>query len=259
MGDQHMVHTEFVKDTLYPAYNEVRSLEKEVFPKQVSLEEAYVMQHSFTAVKEKNGEKLQGYKISMTSPETQALFDASEPLYGQLTDKRVRHTLSLSKDTANALIELELIFVVTEKLTAEDSLEDILRKTKVAPGLEVPDSRFQDWFPKMSKEQVCADGAVGGYVCYGETKDATYEELDNIAGKLIYNDQILAQDTSKTVMGHPVKGLEWLLKKLGEQGLALQPGMFVSSGTFVMPKPLAVGTYKGEFDHFGTVTLTITE
>lgn len=254
-----MAYTDFIDNTLYPAYKEVQSLKKDVFPKQVSLEEAYGMQHSFTALKEKNGEKLQGYKISMTSPETQALFDASEPLYGQITDKRISHSLSLSNDTASALIELELIFIVTEKLTADDSIENILRKTKVAPGLEVPDSRFQDWFPKMSKEQVCADGAVGGYVCYGKAKNATYEDLDDIQGKLIYNDQVVAQDSSKTVMGHPVKAMEWLLKKLGGQGLFLQPGMFVSSGTFVMPKPLAVGTYKGEFEHFGTVTLTISE
>lgn len=254
-----MKHLEFTNRTLYPAYRDIQPLEKDVFPKNVSLEEAYSMQHSFTAVKEQNGEKLQGYKISMTSPETQALFDATEPLYGQLTDNRIRNTLSLSKDTANALIELELIFLVKEELTAEDSIEDILQKTKVAPGLEVPDSRFLDWFPKMPKEQVCADGAVGGYVAYGEEKDATYEDLDNIQGKLIYNDQILDQDSSKTVMGHPVKAMEWLLKKLGEQGLTLQPNMFVSSGTFVMPKELAIGTYKGEFDYFGIVTLTITE
>lgn len=255
-----MIHTEeFIDRKLYPAYKGIRPLKKDIFPTSVSLNEAYAMQHSFTAAKEKNGEKLQGYKISMTSPETQALFNASEPLYGQLTDKRIRHTLSLSKDTSNALIELELVFIVMEELTAEDSLKDILHKTKVAPGLEVPDSRFQDWFPKMSKEQVCVDGAVGGYVCYGEAKYATYEDLDNIEGKLLYNDQVLAQDSSKTVMGHPVKAVEWLLVKLGEHGLSLQPGMFVSSGTFVMPKPLAVGTYKGEFDHFGTVTLTISE
>ncbi|MEK4947280.1 2-keto-4-pentenoate hydratase [Carnobacterium sp. FSL W8-0810] len=254
-----MTHSKFINHKLYPSYRDIQPLEKDTFPKDISLEEAYTMQHSFTAVKEKNGEKLQGYKISMTSPETQALFGASEPLYGQLTNKRVRDRLSLSKDTANALIELELIFIIKEELTAEDSLEDILQKTKVAPGLEIPDSRFLDWFPKMPKEQVCADGAVGGYVSYGEAKDATYEDLDNIQGKLVYNGQILAQDSSKTVMGHPVKAMEWLLKKLGEHGLSLQPGMFVSSGTFVMPKELAAGTYKGEFDYFGTVILTITE
>ena len=60
-------------------------------------------------------------------------------------------------------------------------------------------------------------------------------------------------------MGHPVKAIEWLLKKLSTQGLSLQPGMFISSGTFVMPQVLTAGTYKGEFDHFGTVTLTISE
>lgn len=244
-------------ETIYKAYKHIVGLEKSVFPATIDLEEAYRIQHAFTRAKKENDETLKGYKISMTSPETQALFNAKEPLYGQMTDKQITDTVSLSKDMLAPLIELELVFVVQEELTADATDEEIVANTLVAPGLEIPDSRFDDWFPKMPKEQVCADGAVGGKVAFGKTRAYTYPELEDIKGKLLLNDAVLDEGSSATVMGHPVHAVKWLLKKLGEHGLTLKPGMFVSSGTFVLPKPLEAGTYTGEFEGIGSVQFKV--
>lgn len=246
-------------EKLYDAYKEVAVLEKSVFPSDIELEEAYRIQHAFTEAKRKNDETLQGYKISMTSPETQALFEAKEPLYGQMTDRQVTPSVSLGKQMLNPLVELELVFLVKEELTAAATLEEIVTNTQVAPGLEIPDSRFSDWFPKMPKEQVCADGAVGGRVVYGEGQDYTYAKIADIKGRLLLDGTVLDEGSSTTVMGHPVRAVKWLLEKLGQHGLTLQPGMFVSSGTFVLPKPLEVGQYTGVFDGIGSVQFTVTE
>ncbi|MFJ7747623.1 2-keto-4-pentenoate hydratase [Peribacillus sp. NPDC097295] len=246
-------------NSLSDSYIHVKPLKKDVFSPHISLDEAYQLQHAFTAAKRKNNEVLKGYKISMTSLETQSLFKAKEPLYGQLTDKQITSDISLSKHMLNPLIELEIIFVVKEQLTAASTIDEIINNTQIAPGLEVPDSRFEDWFPKMSKEQVCVDGAVGGKVTIGEAKDYTYKDIDNINGKLLYNGRMIDEGTSSIVMGHPVKALTWLLEKLGEHGLTLEPGMFVSSGTFILPKTLEIGTYTGEFEGIGSVTLSVTD
>lgn len=244
-------------ETIYKAYKNVSGLEKSVFPTAIDLEEAYRIQHAFTEAKKENNETLKGYKISMTSPETQALFDAKEPLYGQMTDKQLTNTVSLSGDMLAPLIELELVFVVQEELTADATDEEIVAKTLVAPGLEIPDSRFNNWFPKMPKEQVCADGAVGGKVTFGSAQAYAYADLDDINGKLLLNDTVLDEGSSATVMGHPVHAVKWLLKKLDEHGLTLKPGMFVSSGTFVLPKPLEAGIYTGEFEGIGSVQFMV--
>ncbi|MFJ7680076.1 2-keto-4-pentenoate hydratase [Peribacillus sp. NPDC097264] len=244
---------------LSDSYIHVKALKKDVFSSHISLEEAYRIQHAFTAAKRANDECLKGYKISMTSPETQALFNAKEPLYGQLTDKQITNKISLSKQMLSPLIELELVFIVKEPLTAASTEEEIINKTQIAPGLEVPDSRFEDWFPKMPKEQVCADGAVGGKVTIGEAKDYTYTDIDNINGKLLFNGQTIDEGTSSVVMGHPLKAIMWLLEKLGQHNLTLEPGMFVSSGTFILPKTLEIGMYTGQFEGIGSVTLSVTE
>ena len=244
-------------ETIYAAYKNGRPLAKDIFPEEVTdLKAAYEVQHAFTALKEQGGEKLAGYKISMTSEGTQKFFNASEPLYGQITDKRVTRELVLAS-TLDALIELELIFIAQEDLAASDSDEAILRKIKVAPGLEIPDSRYKDWFPKMTKEHVCCDGAVGGWIAYGEPKTATYESLDKIGGILLHNGKELSQGTSDIVLGHPIVAVRWLLEKLQSHGLTVKKGMFISSGTFVNPEKLAPGSYEGRFENFGSVILTV--
>ncbi|WP_026695193.1 2-keto-4-pentenoate hydratase [Peribacillus kribbensis] len=246
-----------VLQSLYQSYKNMEPLKKDIFPADIDLQEAYQIQHAFTEAKKENNEYLNGYKISMTSPETLALFNAKEPLYGQLTNRQVTNDISLSAQMLSPLIELELVFVAKERLTADATEEEIAKKTQVAPGLEIPDSRFEDWFPKMPKEQVCADGAVGGKVAYGSAKDYTYEDLDRIRGELLLNGQMIAEGNSSVVMGHPIKAVKWLLKKLGEHNLTLEPGMFVSSGTFVLPKSLETGIYIGRFEGVGEVTLTV--
>lgn len=248
-------------ETLYCAYKDIKALKKDISPADIDLENAYKIQHAFTEAKKENNEILKGYKISMTSPETQAWFNAKEPLYGQMTDAQVINStsrISLSKQMLNPLIELELVFIVKDRLTDISTEDDIVKSTQVAPGLEIPDSRFEDWFPKMPKEQLCADGAAGGKVIFGNAKDYTYAEIDDISGKLLFNNKVIDEGSSSIVMGHPVKAIKWLLKKLSTHNLYLEPGMFVSSGTFVLPKTLVTGIYSGEIEGIGTVLLKVT-
>lgn len=243
---------------LYEAYKSGQSLEHSIFPENIAnLEEAYAVQHAFTSMKEADGEKLSGYKISLTSTTTQKMFNTNEPLYGQLTDKRVCNKLQLS-NTSEPKIELELVFIASEDLSPEDSLSDILAKTKVAPGLEVPDSRYKNWFPNISKEHVCCDGAVGGWLSYAEAVPATFSLLDKSPGSLLLNGKEIAKNTSDNVLSHPVHAVAWLLKKLEQHKLQVKKGMFISSGTFVPPAPLERGIYEGRFGNFGSVHLEIT-
>lgn len=245
--------------TLYEAYEKQEGLDKDHVPAFLEKQTAYAIQHELTALKAEHGnDALKGYKISLTSPETQELFASDSPLYGALTDSAILDSELGLADLQSPLIELELIFRVNEQLSPEDSLEELLRKTSVAPGLEVPDSRFKDWFPKLSLGQVIADSAVAGKIIYGKSKSGvSHAQLDDIQGRLLHNGNEIAAGSSSEVLGHPVHALQWLVNELHGHGLALEPGMVVSSGTFVLPKPLEKGTYKGEFEGIGSVTLTV--
>ena len=218
-----------------------------------TVEEAYNIQ---TEILNMQDETVKGYKISMTSPETQALFDSNEPVYGPFTADQVITEMSLA-DYNSPLAELELVFYVNEKLSVTDDAESILSKCTVAPALELPDGRYNDWFPNISKYEVVADCAVAGAVVIGEAKSADYEDLDNITGRLLFNGEEIKRGKSDEVMGHPVRAVKWLVEKLDSQGKQLEEGQFVSSGTFILPVQLEAGKYEGVFEGFGKVEIEV--
>lgn len=244
-------------DKLYQAYKTNTPLPLGVVDAKTK-EDAYAVQDAVLALKEADGEVLKGYKISLTSQKTQDLFASDSPLYGGMTDVTVKKTYSLSQYN-QPLLELELVFLTDEELLPTDSLEDLMAKCRVAPGLEVPDARYADWFPHTSLYEVIADGAVNGGVTYGEPKKLSLADIADISGELFFNGEPVVAGRSTEVLGHPINSLKWLVDTLAQHGKTLPAGMFVSSGTFVMPVKLEKGTYKAVYETVGEVELTVTE
>lgn len=221
-----------------------------------SREHAYQVQDEVLALKERKGEVHKGYKISLTSQETQTLFNSDTPLYGQMTDVTLKNELSLS-DYNEPLVEVELVFMVEETINASDSKEEVMAKCRVAPGLEVPDGRYSDWFPKTTFYEVIADGAVNGALAMGEAATYTYEQLTDVEGILFLDGEEVKRGYSTEVLGHPVNSVQWLAQELELKGEKLTEGLFVSSGTFVLPEYLKVGTYTAKYKGVGEVTLVV--
>lgn len=222
---------------------------------------AYRVQDEFTRLK---NEAVGGYKVSLTSKETQDMFDSNEPLYGAETKSRfLKSPAAVSlKNMMEPLVEVELCFRAKENLSVNDTLEDLMRKTTVAPAMEVPDSRFKDWFPSLSKYMVMSDGAVGGLVVYGEEFDTdkfgSVEALERVSATLYHDKENLKSGKSTEVLGNPLKSLNWLVKKLDSQGKHLLKDQRVSSGTFVLPPSLTKGEWHVTFDNgLGTVSLNV--
>ncbi|MCJ1909582.1 2-keto-4-pentenoate hydratase [Planococcus ruber] len=257
--EQFDLNDQRLADTLFEAYIQNKPLSKDQIPAFLEKEKAYGIQHALTAKKaEAANEELKGYKISLTSKETQELFNSETPLYGALTSPAISGgTIELTA-MSSPLIELELIFIAQEDLSAEDSVEAILQKTLVAPGIEVPDSRFEDWFPHLSLGQVIADSAVAGKIVIGKPKEGVqFDDLDDIQGRLTFNGEEIASDSSKAVLEHPVYAVKWLAEELAKHGLAIKKGMAISSGTFILPKKLEKGLYTASYEGIGEVSLKV--
>lgn len=224
-------------------------------------QETYQVQDQFTRLKP--GE-VGGYKVSLTSKETQDMFDSTEPLYGaEMRDRFLKAPATVNlNDLMEPLVEVEMCFRAKENLSPNDTLEDLMNKTTVAPALEVPDSRFKDWFPSLSKYMVMSDGAVSGLVVYGEEFDTNkfqdVQSLERVSATLYHNDKELKSGKSSEVLGNPLKSLQWLVNKLDEQGKQLLKDQRVSSGTFVLPPSLEKGTWRASFDNgLGNVDLKV--
>jgi len=245
-----------IADELYEAYIEKVPLALGSIDVQ-TIKDAYQIQDEVLKLKaEDNDEVLRGYKISLTSKETQDIFNHDEPLYGALTHKNIINDASMS-DYNVPKLEMELAFLVQEDLSIEDSPEDILSKCMIAPGLEIPDGRYEDWFPHASKYEVVSDSAVAGSVTFGNSDYFNYKDLDDIKGTLKFNGEIVKEGRSSEVMGHPAEAVKWLVQKLHEEGKVIEAGWVVSSGTFNLPIDLEEGLYEAEYENIGTVTLEV--
>lgn len=243
---------EFAK-ALFEAYDTNTPLNEEEWKDVVTDDEtAYAVQDAVVKLK---GNPTAGYKVSLTSKETQDMFDADSPLYGQQVAERFLQSLAdVDLQMLNEpLLEVELTFRAKEDLQPSDTLEDLFHKVTVAGALELPDARFVDWFPDLGKYNVMADCAVGGLVVYGEEHDAdsVFENVDdaaNVHAVLFKDGEKLKEGVSSEVLGNPFKSLQWLVQKLAEQGKAFTKGQMVSSGTFVLPPKLTAGKWEVEFD-----------
>lgn len=243
---------------LYDAYKKGQPIAKEHIPASLKKDEAYAIQHAVTAKKTQDGQDIKGYKISLTSKETQDLFNSQTPLYGALTTEALSDGTIHLNHMLSPLIEMELIFIAKEELFVTDDVHQLLEKTLVAPGIEVPDSRFEDWFPKISLGQVIADSAVAGKIVTGVPKDhIRYEQLDKLAGHLTFNGKELAASDSSEVLDHPIHAVKWLVEELASHGRSIKKGMSISSGTFILPKVLEKGVYEAHYGEIGSVTLIV--
>ncbi|WP_164667898.1 2-keto-4-pentenoate hydratase [Virgibacillus doumboii] len=246
-------------EVFYESYNRKQPITKEEIPENISEKEAYNIQHQLTERKsEKNNDNLAGYKISLTSEKTQELFHSTTPLYGALTQSSLTDEAIELEKMNEPLIEVELMFIANEDLSETDDQQAILQKMSIAPGLEIPDSRFTDWFPELSLGQIIADSAVAGKIVVGDAVEGlTYEQLATIHAELRLDDEIIAQGPSTEVLGNPVHAIEWLIKELAKSGRTIEKGMIISSGTFILPESLQKGVYQVRFDGVGEVSLEV--
>ncbi|GAB3798290.1 2-keto-4-pentenoate hydratase [Virgibacillus kimchii] len=221
---------------------------------------SYDVQEAFIQKKcETYGEEIRGYKISMTSPETQALADTDEPAYGTLTTSSIlENKKNILIESMNApLVEPELMFILTDDLSIEATDEEILSKSKIAPGLEVPDSRYKDWFPNFELMDLICDNGVTGKVVEGEPVDPpALDALPKVKMELFHQGEKTGEGVGSAVLENPVSSVSWLVKKLARRNKTLKKGMIISSGTFISPIRAEKGTYKASFSGIGQAEVT---
>ena len=216
-------------------------------------ETGYAVQERVMQLK---GQPTAGYKVSLTSEETQKMFDTDAPLYGQqVADRFLPAPADVNLDHLNEpLLEVELGFRALEDLSPEDSLEDLFNKTAVCGTVELPDARFTNWFPALGKYNVLSDCAVGGAVVYGPERPTkeVFKDVADVATvhvDLFHNGQKVSEGDSSEVLDNPLNSLQWLVKKLSEQGKTFTRGQLVSSGTFLLPPHLTAGQWNAQFSH----------
>ena len=111
------------------------------------------------------------------------------------------------------LLEPEIIFIVQEDLPYDADLETIRYHTRIAPGIEIPDARYKNWFPNFTLSDLISDNTATGLVVVGDPVDGLDNDaFANVHLNLYKDDKCIATGESSEVLGNPLNAIHWLIK-----------------------------------------------
>ena len=204
-----------------------------------------------------------GWKIAATSEAGQRHIHVDGPLAGRLFAHMVIEdgaTVSLATSLMR-VVEVEIAFRFGADLRPRaapyDLAEVIDAVATLHPAIELPDSRYHD-FGAVGAPQLIADDACANLFILGPAVSRPWRHLDlaahrvwaTVAGKSRH------EGKGAHVLGDPTRALTWLVNELSGQGLAIAAGQVVTTGTCVVPVPVAPGDrVSASYGEFGRLSV----
>jgi len=211
----------------------------------MELEDAYRIQEEFVARRVREGRRVRGYKVGLTSKVMQEMVGSNEPDFGAMTDDLFfpESTVLDAGRFLTPFVEMEIAFVFKERLEGPHILPlDVVRATDfVVPAIEICDFRIA-YSPEMLITDTVADlAACGGVILGANPRRLDQLDLRTLQGEIMRNGVTEGAGEASAVMGNPVTAVTWLANKLAQFGIAFEPGQVVLSGSFVRALPLEAG------------------
>ncbi len=220
--------------------------------------EAYAIQTEWARI---SGQKTVGWKIAATSLAGQEHIGVDGPLAGRLLANRVLENgahISLAGNRMR-VAEAEFAFRFAQDLpnrATPYTVEEVLAAVEsLHPAIEIPDSRYHD-FVRAGGLQMIADDACASWFVLGEPTRANWREMNLVTHVVdAYKNNALATSGSGAkVLGDPRVALTWMANELNQYGEGLQAGEFVTTGTCIVPLPIAEGDeLHFDFGAFGVI------
>ncbi len=225
----------------------------------MSYEDAYDIQWTARANKVKNGHKIVGMKMGLTSQAKMKQMGVANPCYGYLADYFACGDGAEIKidELIHPKVEAEIAFVLKEDLKGPGChIGDVLAATDfVLPAVEVIDSRYKDF--KFDLKSVIADNSSSSrYVTGGRSRDIKDLDLKTLGVVMEINGEVVQLGAGAAVLGHPATSIAMLANMMSERGEVLKAGTFILSGAITA----AVGVKKGDnvtvkFQDLGTLSM----
>lgn len=230
---------------------------------EISIEDAYAIQRAWVDMKIKDGRKLVGHKIGLTSRAMQVSSNITEPDYGALLDDMLfdEGTDIPFERFIVPRVEVELAFILGKPLKGPNcTIFDVLDATEyVIPALEIIDARIHQVDPdtKVTRKvfDTISDNAANGGVVMGGRPIRPHDmDLRRVPAILYRNGVIEESGVSAAVLNHPAKGVAWLANKLAPYDVTLQPGQIILGGSFTRPVAANPGdSFHVDYDQLGSI------
>lgn len=213
------------------------------------------------------GGELIGYKIACTNVTAQRQLNVDGPFYGRMTSAFCYDSPARldSSQFFMRVVEAEFGFRMARALPPRTEPYSPLDAGKavegVIPGIEIVDSRFDDW-TTIGAPSLIADNACHAVWVKGSmVEDWRGIDLAEQTVRLTVRgprgeEKLVREGSGQAVLGHPLNALAWLATKLSSHGLGLEAGQYITTG-------VTMEVYMGErgdeiyadFGPLGTVDL----
>ena len=225
----------------------------------LSVADAYKIQQAGLARRVADGAVRVGRKVGLTSEAMQTMLGVRQPDYGVVLNTMVVGAEEGIDATALIAprIEVEIAFLIERPLKGPNvTREHVLAATsRVAPALEVIDSRIADW--QITIVDTVADNASSGLVILGESR--ALADVDVVAERATL--RVGSREVSGSgaaVLGHPAEAIAWLARALDPHGDGIAAGEFVIPGAVAAALPIAPRDHiRAEFSTLGTLETTV--
>jgi 2-keto-4-pentenoate hydratase len=226
---------------------------------EMTLADAYGVQMANVRARIAGGARVVGKKVGLTSTAMQRNIGVDEPDYGHLFSDMIRREgepISVSS-LIQPKIEAELAFVMAGSVRGPGvTLAEVLHNTAaVMPAFELIDSRIQNWEIKI-QDTVADNGSSAGLLLGSRFTPVAGIDLRCVGLVLEKNGKLLATAAGAEILGHPGQSVVWLANALGANGVGLEKGEIVLSGSFTKAFPVAAGeTFTATFGGLGSVSI----
>lgn len=238
---------EALGDELYRALRDLRTLapltEREP---GITIDDAYHISLRMLSQRlERDGERVVGKKIGVTSKPVQDMLGVFQPDFGFLTNA-MEYADGSDIPVAGHLIqpraEGEIAFLLKRDLQGPGVTEqDVLDATEsIMPCFEIVDSRIRNWEIKI-QDTVADNASCGAYVLGRNAVDPRDLDLPNLKMRIWKNGEFHSEGLGSAVQGNPLTAVAWLANTLGEFGIPFKAGEVILSGSLAPLIPVVAG------------------
>lgn len=237
----------------------------ETFP-GLTIADAYRIQRRWLEARYARGARAVGYKVGLTSAATQALFGATEPMYGRVLAPGVLASGSRLRAAAfpRPRLEVELAFILGADVRgAEVTREHVLAATeRIVPAFEIVAQRTTS---ARALADAIADNGAHGAIVLGSGGIAPGDtDIAAITADFYRNRERIDSGAASSVLGHPAEAVVWLAKAVHEAGEHLERGQIILTGTLTRAVDIVEGNlYRAEYhgpgveaEAFGTLEIS---
>ncbi|TDW24207.1 2-keto-4-pentenoate hydratase [Kribbella kalugense] len=210
----------------------------------LTIDDAYAIQLLQVDAWVRDGRRVAGHKVGLTSTAMRRQLGVAQPDFGHLTEDMffAENTAIRAERFLQPRIEPEIAFVLSRPLRGPgvNVATAIAAVDFILPALEIIDSRIAEW--EIGIIDTIADNASSGGVVLG-SPPVRPDQVDlRLAGCVLHrNGEVVATGAGGAVLGSPVNALAWLANVLGERGVGLEPGQVVLPGSMTAAVPFDAG------------------